>query len=301
MQKVGFYIFYVFIWVITLLPFCCYYLLSDFVFFIIYHVFGYRKKVVFSNLKNSFPEKSEKELKAIEKKFYKHLVDIFLESFKTIHLTKNQVEKRWTYENLEVFDELKAKNKNVLMVSAHYGNWEWFTFFGHIVDYKFLALYKPLTSGNFDNFLRNLRVKFGMETVSMDTAYKRMLTLKKDNINNIVWFAADQAPPKDSQFWTTFLNQETPFFLGPEKLAKKLDYSIVYLDVYREKRGYYKAKFTLLFENTKDTQEYEITRKHIKHLETVIKDRPELWLWSHKRWKHQRPEGIELLDLEVKN
>ncbi len=297
MNKIGFKIFYVFIWIVTLLPFCCYYLLSDFLYFIIYYLIGYRREVVSTNLKKAFPEKFEKELKQIEKIFYKNLVDIFLEAFKLIHISRKEIEKHWTYENIEIFDELKKKDKNIMLISAHYGNWEWFTFFGNIVNYKFLALYKSLSNGNFDVFLRGLREKFGLETVSMEKAFKRMLTLQKENTPNIVWFAADQAPPPETKFWTKFLNQETAFFLGPEKLAKKLDYAIVYLDVYRTGRGQYKAKFTLLFENTKDTKEYEITKKHVKHLENVIKEKPEFWLWSHKRWKHTRANNIELINL----
>ena len=297
MNKIGFKILYIFIWTVTLLPFCCYYLLSDFLYLIIYYIVGYRKKVVQTNLRNAFPDKTDKELKISEKKFFRNLVDIFLEAFKLIHISKKEIKKHWTYENIEIFNELKGKNKDILMVSAHYGNWEWFTFFGEIVDYKFLALYKSLSSGNFDVFLRGLREKFGLETVSMEKAFKRMLNLQKEKTPNIVWFAADQAPPPETQFWTTFLNQETAFFLGPEKLAKKLDYSIVYLDVYRTARGKYKAKFTLLFENTKDTKEFEITRKHVKHLENSIKEKPELWLWSHKRWKHTRASNINLQKL----
>ncbi len=297
MNKIGFKIIYTLIWIVTLLPFCCYYLLSNMFFFIIYRIVGYRRKIVFNNLNNAFPNKSEKELKQIEYKFYKNLADIFLEAFKLIHISRKEIEKHWTYENIDIFKQLKNKNKDILLISAHYGNWEWFTFFGNIVDYKFLALYKSLSSGYFDVFLRKLREKFGLETITMDKAFKRMLTLQKENIPNIVWFAADQAPSSETHFWTTFLNQETAFFLGPEKLAKKLDYSIVYLDVTRTSRGQYNAKFTLLFENTRDTKEYEITRKHIIHLENSIKEKPELWLWSHKRWKHKRPDNFELFSL----
>ena len=294
MNKVGFYIFYIFIWIVTLLPFCCYYLLADFIYFIVYKIIGYRKSVVIENLKKSFPEKNKKEIKQLEKKFYKNLVDIFVEAFKLIHISRKEIEKHWEYENIEIFSELKQKNKDILLISAHYSNWEWLTFFGDIVNYKFLALYKSLSNGNFDIFLRNLREKFGLETVSMDKAFKRMLTLQKENIANIVWFAADQAPPPETQFWTMFLNQETAFFLGPEKLAKKLNYSIVFLDVYRKSRGQYKAKFTLLFEDTKNTKEFEITKTWVKHLENVIQNKPEFWLWSHKRWKHTKPENIKL-------
>jgi KDO2-lipid IV(A) lauroyltransferase len=297
MNTILFKIFYGFIWLVTLLPFGCYYLISDVFYLFVFYILRYRKNVVFANLRNSFPEKSDEELKKIQKTFFKHFADILLESFKIIHLTEKKMKKRWQFENIEIFDELLAKNKNILLVSAHYGNWEWFSIFGKMINYKFIALYKSLSSNNFDNFLRKLREKYGLETVSMDLAFKRMLKLKSENTSNIVWFAADQAPPKDTLFWTTFLNQETAFFLGPEKLAKKLDYSIVYLDVYRVKRGYYKAKFTLLFENTINTNEFEITKTHVKHLENVIKENPSSWLWSHKRWKHKRPQNINLQQL----
>ncbi len=245
-------------------------------------------------MRNAFPEKSEKEIKQIAKRFYKHFCDFVLESVKTIHISKKQNAKRFTYKNLEVFHELYKKNKNVILVSGHYGNWEWLVSLPSKLEHKFLALYKPLSNKYFDKLIINLRSKYATGMVPMDDTLRVMLDYKRKNELIITWFLADQTPPRETQYWTKFLNQETPIFLGTEKIARKLNHTVVFMDIHKLKRGYYQAEFTLLFENAADTKEYEITEKHTKYLENIINQKPEYWLWSHRRWKHKRPENINL-------
>lgn len=294
MQAIGFYISYSILWLITLMPFWCYYRLSDFVYFLLYYVFSYRKKVVYKNLRNAFPDKNEKELKKIAKGFYKHFCDFVLESVKTIHISKKQNAKRFTFKNLDVFHDLYEKNKNIILVSGHYGNWEWMVSLPSKLEHKFLALYRPLRNKYFDKMIINLRSKYATGMVPMNDTLKVILEHKQKNELIATWFLADQTPPKEAQLWTTFLNQETPIFLGTEKIARKLNHAVVFMDIQKLKRGYYQAEFTLLFENASDTKEFEISKAHTKFLEEIIKKKPEYWLWSHRRWKHKRPENISL-------
>jgi KDO2-lipid IV(A) lauroyltransferase len=162
------------------------------------------------------------------------------------------------------------------------------------LEHKFSALYKPLSNKYFDKLIINLRSKYATGMVPMNDTFKVMLDYKRKNELIITWFLADQTPPRETEYWTRFLNQETPVFLGTEKIARKLNHAVVFMDIHKLKRGYYQAEFTLLFENAKDTKEYEITEKHTKYLENIINQKPEYWLWSHRRWKHKRPENINL-------
>ncbi len=294
MQALGFYITYAVLWVITLLPFRCYYVLSDILYFLLFYVFSYRKKVVFDNLTNAFPGKNKKEIKNIAKAFYRHFCDFVLESVKTIHISQKQNAKRFTFKNIEIFHELYKKNKNVVLVSGHYGNWEWMVSLPSKLEHKFLALYKPLRNKYFDKMIIKLRSKYATGMVAMNDTLKVILQHKMKKELIITWFLADQTPPKETRLWTTFLNQETPVFLGAEKIARKLNHAVVFMDIHKLRRGYYQAEFTLLFENAADTKEFEISKAHIKHLENTINKKPEYWLWSHRRWKHKRPEDIPL-------
>ena len=288
MKAVFFYIFYGFVWLITLLPMPVLYLKSDFAFFIVYHVLKYRKKVVLNNLHNAFPEKDETEINIIAKRFYRHFCDIFIESVKTIHITKKQVNRRYRFQNPEVFNELYDRNKGVILVSGHYGNWEWMINFPAFVKHKFLVIYKPLKSKYFTNFINNLREKFGAEMITMKESYKIIMQCHKENHPAITWFLADQSPPKEARYWTTFLNQDTPVFLGPEKISVKTGHAVVYMEVLKVKRGVYDITFTKITEDSKNTAPNEITEKHVKLLEQSIQRNPQYWLWSHRRWKYKK-------------
>ncbi len=290
MAKVIYYILVLpFIYLISILPFPILYLFSDFVYLILYKLLGYRKKVVLQNLYNSFPNKSDKEIKEICDKFYKHLCDLFIETFKTLTISKEAMLKHCSFdeESLEIFNKLAADNRNSIMVLGHYGNWEWAgNTFSMLCKQQLFVIYHPLTNKQFDGLMYKMRTRFGTKLIPMKNTIKDMLRHK--NELNSTAFIADQTPSHQNAHWTTFLNQDTPVFLGTESISKKMNLPVVYVTVRRIKRGYYKIYAETLHNNPKDTVDGEITELHTKKLEKDILAQPEIWLWSHRRWKHKR-------------
>ncbi len=289
MKQLLFHILTIPVWLITLLPLKVLYLLSDVFFLIIYYITGYRRKVVLMNLKKSFPEKSDDELKTIARKFYKHLCDSFIESIYLLNMSANEAKKRYRFRNLELLHRLLNNNKSIIVVAGHYGNWEWYVSLPLYIDQQVWAIYHPLNNKYFDELFLRLRTKFGTKLVQMKTAFREMSTAKKNHILTITLFLTDQRPVRKSiRYWTTFLHQEAPVLLGSELIAKKLNQAVVYMDVQKTGRGYYDVEFRLLYENPLQTKEYEITEAHTRMLEGIISRKPEYWLWSHRRWKHDR-------------
>jgi len=289
MSNLGYYILFGIFWIIMLLPLRVLYLFSDILYFFSYYLIAYRKKVTLTNLKKSFPEKSSVEIRKIAKRFYRHLFDQFIESFKLLQMNEEQILKRFHYRNPEVLDELYSKNKSIITVFGHYGNWEWLASLPLIIKYKVLAIYKPLANSILDKFFIRLREKFGVMTVTIQQTLRKILDSQQNKELTIMFFLGDQRPMRRYiKYWTTFLNQDTPVLLGVEKIAKQTDQAVVFIDIQKKKRGFYEIVFTKLFENPKETEEFEITEKHIRTLEKIIINRPELWLWSHRRWKHEK-------------
>ena len=256
---------------------------------LLYYVIGYRKKVVLENLRNSFPEKNEDEIKLIRKKFYKYLCDLFLETFKTLTISKEEAIKRCKFnaDSLALFEKLYAEKKSIILVMGHYGNWEWggssFTLEN---KHQLYVIYKPLANKYFDRLIYKMRTRFGTKLTEMNNTWKDMLGYK--NIIIATAFIADQTPSPDNAYWTTFLNQDTPVFLGAEKIAKKLNYPIVFINIKRMKRGFYEMSAELLFEDPRSTKDGEISEAHTRQLEQEVIKQPEIWLWSHRRWKHKK-------------
>jgi KDO2-lipid IV(A) lauroyltransferase len=293
MKSVGYRLVYAFLWLLTLPPLKVLYLLSNALFVINYHIIKYRKNVVITNLKNAFPEKSDEEIETIAKGFYRHLSDFLIESIKSIHLNGRQLDKRMRYKNLELFHDLYREGKDVALISGHYGNWEWLLNLPqHIYHYP-MTIYRPLKNNFSNQLISGLRSKGGMILVPMKKIIREAITKINEGHKIMVWYLGDQRPPKNSKFWTTFLNQETSFYQGAEKMAVKFNQAVVFMNIQKVKRGYYEANFHLLFKDGKNTSEFEITRKQAEFLEDIIIKRPEYWLWSHKRWKHKRPQNID--------
>jgi len=288
MSKIFYAIFYASIWLFTLIPLNILYFISDIFSILLQYVIRYRKKVVYENLSRSLPGKSEKEIKKIARKFYRHICDFAIESLKTIHLSQKQVDKRLKYENIEILEELYHKNKDVTIISGHYGNWEWMVNFPEKISYRFLATYRPLRVKSVDKMIYNIRGKFGVIMIPVKETYKEILKYKQKNEQIIIWSLVDQRPPRRNKYWTKFMNQDTPFYTGFEKIAIKLNMAVVFMIVKKVKRGYYNVKFEKLFEDTSGLPDYIITEKIIKILEDSIVSKPEYWLWSHKRWKHKK-------------
>lgn len=271
------------------MPFWLLYLVSDGLYFILYYVIGYRKKVVLENLKNSFPEKSPDEIKKICKEYFRYLCDLVLETLKTLTISKEAMMKRCTMnpDSIKLMKKLYSEKKNLVLVVGHYGNWEWGgACFSYNLDYKLYVIYKPLANKHFDKLIYKMRSRPGTGLIAFKDVLRSMIK-HKDHLN-VTAFIADQTPHPESAYWTTFLNQDTPVFVGTEKIAQKLDYPVVYSSLKKIKRGYYILSIDMLFEQPKNTSEGEITIAHTKKLEKEINAYPPIWLWSHKRWKHKR-------------
>jgi KDO2-lipid IV(A) lauroyltransferase len=294
MEAVLYYLFYGITWIITLLPLSILYILSDFIFLLLYYFPSYRRKVVGTNLKNSFPEKSDKELRAIEKKFYRHLSDLFIETFKLIHMSENQQLRRFTYSNTEVIDRLRKDKRDIIALLGHYNNWEWPTLLPAFMNYTTVIIYKPLQNKYFNNFINEQRSRYGIILTPMSLVIREILNYRQKKINTLSIFISDQTPAKgDIKFWTPFLNQDTPVFTGAERIASKYDMAVVFFNIQKIKRGFYNLDIELLFDHTAELPEHMITETFTRRLEEVIREKPEYWLWSHRRWKHKRPVANE--------
>lgn len=289
MAAVGYYIALPFLYLISLLPFPVLYLLSDFFYLIIYRIAGYRKGVVMNNLRNSFPNKSQEELKKLAAAYYHFLCDVSLETFKTLTISRKTMIERcsFTDESLELLNYFAKQNKSVILTMGHLGNWEWSGSSFSIQGRQQLnVIYHPLSNKYFDRLIHSMRSRFGTGLIPMDRVFKEMVR-NRDKIT-ITAFIADQTPQPDNAYWMTFLNQDTPVFKGTELIAKKLNYPVVYAAVKRVKRGYYKIFIEQLVANPKETADGEITELHTRRLEQDILELPETWIWSHRRWKHKR-------------
>jgi Kdo2-lipid IVA lauroyltransferase/acyltransferase len=290
MAALGYYIFYAFNWIITLLPLRILYIFSDLLYLILYYLVSYRRKVVADNLKNSFPEKSDAERKTIEKKFYRHLADLMVETFKLTHMSQKTQKKRFTYTNLEVIDKLREEKRDVIAVLGHYNNWEWPTLLPFYLKYKTVIIFKPLQNKYFNNFINKQRSKFGIVLTPTSNVIREIIKYRSNNINTVSIFISDQIPAKgDIKYWTTFLNQDTAVFTGAGKIASKYDMAVVFFHIQKVKRGYYNLDIELLHDHTAGLTENEITETHVRRLEEIIREVPEYWIWSHRRWKHKKP------------
>ena len=275
---------------ISLLPFWILYLFSDFLFFFLYYVFKYRRGVVKNNLLNAFPEKTKTERTEIEKKFYSFLADMFVESIKSISITKQELNERYQFENLEDITKHLKSGRSVIAVSGHYGNWEW----GPLgipfeLPYDILVVYKPLSDTKFDNLINSIRSRFGTVMVPMKQTLRKVAEYR--NKPHVLVLVGDQTPTREeSQYFTEFLHQQTAVFLGVEKIAIKTNNPIIYFSIKRIKRGYYKSIVKPLIDNPKDCPEYDITNAHTRELENLITEVPQYWLWSHKRWKFKQED-----------
>ena len=291
MKKTLFYITYSLLWVVAWLPLPILYVLSDITYFFIYHVARYRVKTTRQNLQNAFPEKTEKERRKIEQKFYRHLCDYGFETIRFIHISEEEIRQRITFENSELLESFAAQEKSIIALFGHYCNWEWVASLPlHLHDTMSVStLYKTLKNEDFDRFFINLRSRFGTYCYPKQKVLRGMVELKKLNKQFVLAFIADQTPSWNNlHYWTTWLNQDTPFLTGWETIAHKTNYPVVFLEMHKVKRGYYKCKMELLCENPKDAAPFELAETYARRMEKNILVAPEFWLWSHKRWKYQK-------------
>jgi KDO2-lipid IV(A) lauroyltransferase len=281
-----------FLYLLSLMPFWFLYLISDLLYVLVYYLAGYRRKVVQQNLQNAFPEKSPEERRRIERKFYHHFCDLVVETVKTISISPKQLSKRIVATNPDVVNKILSSNRKVIGVAGHYCNWELLALgITSITSKKFMIIYKPLSNKVFDRFFINTRSRFKGIPVAMKLVLRKMVELKNEPFMTVL--LGDQTPVRhEATYFTNFLNQPTPVFLGVEKMAKSFDCKVYFCDMRKVKRGYYTYTAVPLIEDAKSAAAHEITKMHVQYLEKVIREEPEYWLWSHRRWKFS-PEDIE--------
>lgn len=272
---------------IALLPLGVLYIFSDFMYVLMYHVIKYRRKIVKINLKNSFPDYSEKELLKIEKEFYHHLADCFVETVKLLHISDAEADRRINVKNGEWIDELSSDGRSVILLLGHFGNWEWVTAINRHFHTPFPGqIYRPLKNLAFDRLMLKIRNRFGTNCIPQKKAIRTLVEINKTS-QFVVGFVADQRPNKANvDHCVQFLNQETICSVGGEFLARKLDTHILFVDVSKPKRGYYEIEFKKI-EPTDTSTDYPITDEYMRMLESNIRKSPHLWLWSHNRWSRK--------------
>lgn len=288
MQLLLFLILYPILYLISILPFRLLYLFSDFVCFLVYNVFGYRKKVVRQNLALALPHLSEIERLKVEKKFYSHMCDMFLEMIKTMTISMKEIEKRYVFKNLDVYLDLEKKGKSIALVCAHYASYEWVVSMNSYITFEGFAIYKKINNKYFDDLVKKIRSRFKANLI---TTKETIPTIEKNYENGILGiygFASDQSPQvKANTYWSNFMNIEVPVYVGAEMLSKKFDMNMMYLRTKKIKRGYYVGEFEVLSDDVRSYPDFELTEQFLRKVEQQIIEEPEFYLWTHKRWKHQ--------------
>jgi KDO2-lipid IV(A) lauroyltransferase len=274
---------------LSLFPLQVLYLIADCLYYILYYLVGYRRKVVEENLRKSFPEKTPVEIAAIGKKYYRHLTALMMEIIKMASISKAELQRRFKYKNLEIMTDYLDQGKSTFACSAHYGNWEWGTLaIGLLTHAEVYGIYKPVSNEVFGQWFTDIRSRFGNHLIPMRQTL-RLITETKDR-PTLFLFGNDQTPLKsESTFWLDFLHQPTAILPGLEKLALRTNRPVFYLKTTVIKRGYYEVECIPLCMEPALTAPNEITIAHVRMLESIIKEEPAYWLWSHRRWKH-KPE-----------
>ncbi len=287
MQLLAFILIYPVLWIISILPHHVFYGFSNFIYFMVYRLIGYRRKVVRANLELVFPNKSKNELNGIEEKFYRHMCDMFMEMIKTMSISKEAVKRKYHVTNIDLLREIEKK-KSILIVCSHYANWEWNVSINNYIESKGYAVYQQINNSYFDNIIKKIRAKWNTELITQKDTVKTVVRNHQNHIGAVYGMVSDQSPQvKRAQYWKDFMGVKVPIFNGAEALARKLDLAVVFLKVSKVKRGYYQAEFIPITLAGRSTEQNEITDKFIELTEQQIKERPEHYLWTHRRWKHR--------------
>ena len=289
--------FYIFVLPLSYLPMGFSYLLADLFYLILITVFPYRKKIIDGNLKRSFPGLTPTEILKLKRRFYRHFSDILIEGIKNLSISKRELKRRFTAKNPELMQELYAKNKSVILVSGHYNNWEWLiTSQSFLFPHKAYGIGMPMSSKFWDKKINSLRQRFGMKVINSGN-FKEAIEESDEPI--AILTLADQSPgDSNKSYWMNFLNQQSAILYGPEYMAIKYNMAVVGFIIRKVKRGHYEMELKLICDDPIKTKWGEITEEHIKMLETAIIEKPEQWIWSHKRWKRDLPTDMDKLRQE---
>ncbi|MBR6980272.1 MAG: lysophospholipid acyltransferase family protein [Prevotella sp.] len=280
---------------ISLLPFRVLYVISDCLYFLIYHVAGYRKRLVRHHLETCFPEKDKKELKSIERGFYHFLCDYFLEALKLLSISKEEMLKHVELRGMEDIQRCFDEGQTCAAMMGHYGNWEYLTTlrlgWPRHPDAIEAFIYHPLSSDVFDQLFIDLRQHFGGVCVPKKDILRYLLNCRREGTKLLTGYLSDQTPKwTNIHLWLDFLGHDTPVFTNGEKLMRKMNNAIFYVDMSRPKRGYYIADFKLITRTPNEMEENAITRRFFELLEENIRRDPRFYLWTHNRWKRTREE-----------
>ena len=296
MKAILYYISLAMLFLLNKLPFCVLYLLSDILYFLVYYIIRYRRRVVRDNLVKSFPEKGLREIVEIEKKIYSSLCDWFVETIKYYGMSEKEIRRRMVITGLEDAHRMVAQGRSCVCYMGHLFNWEYVTSLALYFDDEDLVIgdiYHPLENSYFDRLMKKMRDQYGAESITMANTLRRILQISKEKKKFLIGFIADQVPTWESiHHWVDFLHRDTPVFTGTDKIARRTGAALFFVKMKRVKRGYYTAHFELFAEDASKMAEFEPTNCYYELLEKEIKENPELWLWTHNRWKRTR-EGYE--------
>lgn len=285
---------YTLFYLLSRLPLRCLYVLSDMGFVLIYHIARYRRHIVRHNLETSFPEKSEHEIKAIERRFYRWFCDYFMEAVKLLSISDKELRRRFTIRNSEEVEQCMAEGQDTAGVLGHYCNWEWLSCVGIALPPERVVglIYDPLHSTAFDYLFRRLRSSQpNAITVPKKNILRQLLTLRKEGRHSLFGYIADQAPKwQNIHLWLDFLNHETPVFTGTERIIRMMNNAVFYVEMSRPRRGYYTATYHLITRKPAELGEFEVTRRFFAMLEETIRREPTYYLWTHNHWKRTREE-----------
>lgn len=264
------------------------YLISDVIFFAIYYLAGYRRKVVLENLQNSFPEKSPAELKKIEKKFYQNFCDYIVETFKSFTISSTELRVRVQHLNQDLFQEAKEEKKNVILLAGHIFNWEWYNALATIIPQEnSFPVYRKVNNSFWEEKIKMLRNRFGNQALEAKEVIRHIFRNPNDG-NSVYMFVADQTPHfSEVTYGLNFLNQKTPAFVGYDKLSTRMDLAFVFCEMKKVKRGFYQINYYRIYPEGEKFTENEVVKKFHLLLENTINKRPDNYLWSHRRWKYQ--------------
>lgn len=291
MKNLTYYLSFALWFIISLLPLWVFYRLSDGLYYLVYHVVRYRRRVVYANLRSSFPEKSEAEIERIAKDFYSFFCDYIVETIKFFSMGEKNIRKRMKFEGLGQVKEDFANGRSVSVYLGHYCNWEWISSLGLHLDEQCGQIYHPLENATLDRLFLYMRGRFKAQSIKMDDTFLTILKWKKEGRKNIVGYIADQVPGYNNiHYWADFLHHDTPVFTGAERISKIMDTAVYYIDVERPRRGYYVARFIKIADSLNEHPVFFATEQYFRLLEQNIQRAPQYWLWSHKRWKRTREE-----------
>ena len=288
MKLLSYIFYYPIIWVISRVSFRVLYILSDLLFFVVYYVVRYRRETIYNNLKMVFPDKSEEEIQEISKISVRNSTDTFMESFKSLNISEDEMKSRFKFKNIEVINEIENNNQSAIVLCGHFNGFEWMFIIDRFIKYNFYAVYKRLRNKYFDRLIKRIRSRYNGRLIHTKETRKTIAENAKSGTLDLYAFASDQTPRlQKSHHWNYFMNIWVPIHTGAEMIAKEHNFALVFMKIEKLKRGYYEVTFEKITTTPRDYKDYELTDKYMKLVEKEIYTKPDLYLWSHRRWKHR--------------